>query len=311
MNGDVASVLTLSLTNSGLINGAVTCGYLEDSIDNSLGVITGVVNLGDGADTYDGGDGRDRVRGGAGSDTIDLGGGNDVYLAGDADGKDDIDAGDGVDTYDASSATLGIIVDLSAATTARTVGNDVIINFENIVGGLANDAVTGADDANRIAGGAGADRIDGQGGNDRLIGGAGADFITGGAGRDIMTGGGTGGGNESDRFIFADGDSGATSKTRDVITGFTDHGSASAPYATGADLIDLRLIDAKTNVTGDQAFSFNAVEGAAFSGSAGSLIWQQYTAFALVSGDTNGDGKADFVIQVNGTHTLLAHDFLL
>ena len=111
--------------------------------------------------------------------------------------------------------------------------------------------------------------------------------------------------------MFADGDSGVTAATRDVITDFTDHGSASAPFATGADTIDLHLMDANTTLAGDQAFVFNATAGAAFSGSAGSLIYAQYGSYALISGDANGDKVADFTLQLNGTHKLFASDFVL
>ena len=80
-----------------------------------------------------------------------------------------------------------------------------------------------------------------------------------------MTGGSAAGSKESDTFVFATGDSGATGATRDIITDFTDHGSASAPFAAGADTIDLHLMDANTALAGDQAFAFNTTQGAAFS----------------------------------------------
>ncbi len=62
-------------------------------------------------------------------------------------------------------------------------------------------------------------------------------------------------------------------------------------------------------IAGDLAFTF--IGTAAFSNVAGQLRYQQFATCAVVSGDTNGDGSADFAIQLNGTHTLLATDFLL
>ena len=127
-----------------------------------------------------------------------------------------------------------------------------------------------------------------------------------------MTGGSLSDSIDTDRFVFRSIiDTGVKAPARDVITDFTDHGSTVAPLSTGADLIDLSAIDANTGVAGNQAFTFNPAVGAAFSGSAGSLVWKQFSGSAVVFGDVDGDGIADFAIQLNGQHMLSASDFVL
>lgn len=295
-----------TFTNSGVVTGGLAMGDGADVVDTSAGRIDGLVDLGAGADTFTGGDARDRVSGGGGVDTVDLAGGDDLFRAVAADGDDDIDAGGGIDTYNGALLTRAFGVDLAAGATSGAVGSDSLIGFENAVGGSAGDTLTGSDGDNRLDGNDGADRIDGGGGADRLVGGAGADKLTGGAGRDWLTGGA-----DADTFAFANGDSGRAPAARDVINDFTDHGGPGAAQPKGADLIDLRAIDANTTQGGNQAFAFNATEGAAFSGTAGSLIWEQRDGYALVSGDTNGDKVADFAIQLRGEHILFASDFML
>lgn len=299
------------LVNSGLIDGAVAMGNGDDAVDNSTGRISGNVNLGAGNDVYTGGTGGDRVIGAAGNDAIDLADGNDLFLAAGSDGNDDVDGGAGIDTYSAAQLSTAVTIDLASGTaTGADVGADVLLGFEQLIGGSAGDTLTGDDGANRIDGGGGSDFLDGGAGIDRLIGGIGQDVLNGGDGRDVLTGGSLAGSIEADTFQFAAiTDSGLTAATRDVITDFTDHGSAAAPFAPGADRIDLHLIDANTGVAGNQVFSF--IGTAAFSGVAGELRYVQNGNAVIVSGDTNGDARADFSIQINGTHTLFASDFLL
>ncbi|MDD2863633.1 MAG: Calx-beta domain-containing protein [Methylococcales bacterium] len=72
-----------------------------------------------------------------------------------------------------------------------------------ITGGSAGDALTGNAGLDTISGGAGNDTIDGGAGVDSITGGTGVDSLTGGAGNDV--------------FVFAVGDSGNTSTTRDTL----------------------------------------------------------------------------------------------
>jgi serralysin len=140
-------------------------------------------------------------------------------------------------------------------------------------------------------------------GADTMLGGAGADRLTGGAGRDVMTGGA-----DNDTFIFAAvSEMGNTTTTRDVITDFTP----------GADMFNFTAIDANTALAGDQAFSFLATQGAAFTGVRGQLRWVQENPAGtandktIVMGDTNGDRTADFHVELTGLVTLGIGDFAL
>ncbi len=304
-----------SLLNLGKIYGNVFTGGGNDTVDNTRGFISGTVSLGSGDDSFDGGAEIDRVAGGDGNDSIDLGSGSDHFIvqASLSDGDDVIEGFDGVDTYNAARSTRAVEIDLGTGVAQGVqIGLDLIFDFENAIGGSRNDSLTGTDAANRFDGRAGNDRLNGEDGNDRLIGNTGNDIITGGAGRDVMTGGSLSDSIDTDRFVFRSIiDSGAKAAARDVITDFTDHGSTVAPLSTGADLIDLSAIDANTGVAGNQAFTFNPAVGAAFSGSAGSLVWKQFSGSAVVFGDVDGDGIAEFAIQLNGQHMLSASDFVL
>jgi serralysin len=84
----------------------------------------------------------------------------------------------------------------------------------------------------------------------------------------------------------------------------------------GDDLIDLRTIDAKTGVSGNNAFTFIGKND--FTGDdpfklrdgKGELRFNDNGATCTVQGDVNGDGKADFEILVHKS-SLSAGDFLL
>jgi Ca2+-binding RTX toxin-like protein len=71
------------------------------------------------------------------------------------------------------------------------------------------------------------------------------------------------------------------------------------------DLIDLSGIDASTGASGDQGFAF--IGARAFSGAAGELRYRD----GVVSGDVDGDGKPDVLIEIANDHALAASDFIL
>jgi Ca2+-binding RTX toxin-like protein len=157
-----------------------------------------------------------------------------------------------------------------------------------------NDTITGSTGRDALYGDAGNDVLRGRGGKDTLIGGAGADKLTGGA--------------DSDFFQFnTASEIGRSLGSRDIIT----------DWDPAADYIDLRNIDAKTGTSGNNAFTFLATQGTAFSGTKGELRWFQQNNTGtvndrtLVAGDVNGDGVADFVLELTGLHTMRAVDFLL
>jgi hypothetical protein len=256
--------------------------------DDSISALGGadIINGGAGADTQSGNDGNDTFRiasiealadvfhGGAGSDKIEVIGGSAVTLAGfNA-------AATSIEQWDGNNHPL-------LGTVANNVFNFAALNvkteFPFVDAREGNDIVTGSKFADDLRGGSG---------NDTLSGGGGVDTLTGGLGKDVQTGG-------TQRDVF-DLNSIAESKVgaaRDVINAFQH----------GLDDIDLRTIDAKTG-GGNQAFKFIGQQG--FNHIKGELRFADLGANCLVQGDVNGDGKADFEIQVKAG-TLSAGDFLL
>ena len=99
--------------------------------------------------------------------------------------------------------------------------------------------------------------------------------MTGGAGADI--------------FLFNNRTESVVGASRDRITDF-DAGTS----GTSVDRIDLRPIDARTNVAGNQAFTF--IGTSVFSGISGQLRIALSGSTTIVSGDVNGDSVADFQI---------------
>ena len=178
---------------------------------------------------------------------------------------------------------------------AGTAGVDLIL------GRGGDDTIFGFQGNDRIYGGAGADRLTGGTGNDLIIGGDGGDLLSGSAGRDVYTGG-----LGRDRFDFNFlSESGLVYATRDRITDF-QHGS---------DRLDLISLDANGAAAGNNAFSWKGT--ASFSRHAGELhaVKINNTGTAndktIVEGDVNGDGRADFQIELKGLIALTAIDFVL
>jgi Ca2+-binding RTX toxin-like protein len=231
---------------------------------------------GGGSDTLIGNIADNVLDGRAGNDVLQGGAGNDRIIG--RSGSDTMSGGAGNDTYyvdvqaDVVTENAGEGTDTVASTVSWTLG----ANVERLVlQGLASINGTGNALANVITGNSAANL---------LVGGAGRDRLAGGAGNDL--------------FVFDDGDfGGATPSTGDRITDF----------ASGQDKIDLSAVDADALVSGDQAFTF--IANAAFSNSAGELRYEQISGNTYVSGDTNGDGLADFMIRVDGFHTFATTDF--
>jgi Ca2+-binding RTX toxin-like protein len=136
--------------------------------------------------------------------------------------------------------------------------------------------------------------LDGLGGRDKLNGGKTADELNGGDGKDTLSGK-----QGNDRFVYSDsGDSLAGKANRDLIVDF----------GTGRDRIDLSAIDAISGGD-DDAFSF--IKKAQFDTDAGALRYQSSGKSTLIQADIDGDGTADFEIELDGKHSLSAGDFLL
>jgi len=185
-------------------------------------------------------------------------------------------------------------------------GNDII------TGNPSNNHISGGIDSDWIDGGAGDDSLFGDSGNDFIFGGVGNEVIRGGAGNDIIDGGadnddifgGLGkdhmtGGSDHENFFFLSVADSKRGLGRDVITDFQEGGT---------DFINLQIIDAKRGGA-DSAFHF--IGSKQFHDKAGELHFKINATTTIVEGDVNGDGRADFQIELSGQHALLAADFLL
>ncbi|WP_052955161.1 cadherin domain-containing protein [Microvirga vignae] len=191
-----------------------------------------------------------------------------------------------------------VVVSVSDGTLADTQA--IAVSVANVADGVT---LTGTGGGNTLTGTVAEDTIRGLGGNDELNGGAGADMLDGGVGNDALVGGAgadtLSGGAGADRFVFTSPVDGAVA-TPDVISDFS---------RSEKDRISLSDIDANNRVGGDQKFAF--IGSAAFSGVAGQLRYEQTSGNTQVMGDVNGDGVADFVIQVTGLVGFTSGDFLL
>lgn len=173
------------------------------------------------------------------------------------------------------------------------VGNDNLVGGDGndrILGGPGNDRIQGGDGHDRLFGDDGNDQIFGNQGNDRLVGGEGNDILLGGLGNDTINGGP---GEDQIRYRSADEADG------DYIVGFE----------TGTDVISLRRVDANTNARGNQ--SFDVIDDARFSGTAGELRVYNNRANTVVAGDTDGDGRADFSFSLKNVADLMDGDLFI
>ncbi len=222
-------------------------------------------------------------------------------------GADHYDGNGGTDAVDYSSATGRVLADLqidqSGSGFARFFAagagqGDTYEEIENLIGGGFADNLRGDGAANLLEGNGVSDRLYGRGGDDTLNGGAGVDALYGNLGVDQMTGGP--GAATMDRFIyFSMAETGVGDGNRDIITDFQ----------TGVDRIEIRRFDADTTQGGRQGFNF--IADAAFSNTAGELRFEQTGGNTIVQGDVNGDGLADFEIELTGTITMVESDFLI
>jgi Ca2+-binding RTX toxin-like protein len=267
---------------------------------------------GGGNDVVDGDEGSDFLSGDAGNDVLRGLAGNDTLVGGP--GSDRLDGGRGNDTFVLGAESDRVVdaagIDRITSTITRSLApfgavEDLVLVGSGQINGIGNalaNAITGNSKSNVIDGRAGSDDLIGGAGNDVLVGGAGNDMLSGGLGKDTMTGGA--GADDFDFDSVAEIGRGAS---RDRISDFTHL----------VDDIDLRTIDANGGVAGNGAFEFLARKGAAFTDARGELRWFQVNAAGtasdrtIIEGDVNGDGVADFQIQLTGLKALGAADFLL
>lgn len=160
--------------------------------------------------------------------------------------------------------------------------SSLLANSDLILLSRYSDKARGYNGDDVMRGYAGADTLYGDAGNDKIMGGTGRDYLYGGAG--------------ADDFIFKSGETGNSTSTRDVIFDFSAR----------SDDLDLSLIDANSKTTVDNKFAFGGTK-------AGSNdVWfARSGSSVIVYGDTNGDAKADFAIELRGVSSLTAGDFIL
>ena len=180
---NISAAVTLNLTINGTQD-VHTNRRLNIGTNASLENITG----GLGGDRLTGNASANILIGGAGSDVLSGLAGNDTYrffaaTAAEADTIVESQTGGTADSLDFSALTTAVTLDLSLAGsrpvhTNRRLTLHSPLNFENAIGGTANDRLTGNAAANRLVGNAG---------NDLLIGAAGSDSLEGGIGNDTYT----------------------------------------------------------------------------------------------------------------------------
>lgn len=216
-----------------------------------------------------------------------------------------------------SSTTYGIY---SAGTEANLLHNTGTISggtYSFVEANVSNNTI---DNDGKMIGnislGAGNDYYDGRNGSivGEVLGGAGADKLYGGAENNVLRGGtendrifGVGGADKlygdagADTFIYQNiKESTASSAGRDTIYDFSH---------AELDKIDLHTIDANTLVSGNQAFKF--IGSAAFTHHAGELQDYSSSSGHFIRGDVNGDGTADFVVQIDTNNVFVTSDFIL
>ncbi len=244
--------------------------------------VANAITGGTAADTLNGAAGNDTLDGGAGIDRLIGGLDDDIYITTTGDVVVEL-LNQGTDTVfvtEGTTAVLGLNLE-----TLVLAGAGVV----NGTGNTLANTIIGNDNANLLQGFAGNDVLEGGIGNDILIGGLNSDTMTGGAGGDQF------------RFTAI---TDSTVAAPDRILDFT------FSAALGIDRIDLRLIDANTGVAGDQLFAW--IGTAAFAGTAGQLRYQVNSPGDFtIQGDVDGNGSADFAINVTSTFTPVQGWFFL
>lgn len=250
-----------------------------------------------GHDTLMGGAGRDWLYGGDDKDTLDGGGGANILNGGLGNDRyvwrSDLDRIEGEIGY-SQGGGLDTVFAWDSYTMPKSIEFLRLQGAEDLngYGNSAPEILVGNSGNNILSGAWGDDRLVGKEGNDILIGGYRQDTLSGNEGRDT--------------YVYTEvKDSPAGRDSRDFINGF-EH---------GVDKIDLSLADANS-LTGTINEAFEFIGKRAFSAegvaSAGELRFASFGGnFNILSGDTDGDGVADFQIFINQTHWMTGTDFIL
>lgn len=150
-------------------------------------------------------------------------------------------------------------------------------------------------DDDMLSGEGGDDTLVGMFGDDTLMGGDGDDYLVGNGGDDLLTGGAG-----ADLFVF--GASYVASGGADMVSDFRPQ---------EGDRIRLHSIDADIARSSDDDDAFAFIGLSAFTRTAGELRYEIRAGDAVVQGDVDGDGVADFEIRIVGASTLTSADFVL
>ena len=289
-----------------------------------------------GADTLTGGAGNDILRGNGGSDTYIGKGGNDVFViepgnvglhihGANADGSGGGAETDTIKLLGSAELATYQVTNIDALTFAGSADSTAKILALNLGGLSATLAVKGDATANQISfetpssvnalnidltaftfknwtkgvdvvkleGGDPDNTIVGSRVNDIILTKVGDDLLRGGLGKDVLT-------SDSGEDVFdfnraVESTRGAAN--RDVITDFEQ----------GQDHIDLSNLDGSSR-KGFQHFKFIGAQK--FHDKKGELHYRAVDSDTVIlEGDRNGDGKADFQVEVNGVGSLTIDDF--
>ncbi len=211
-------------------------------------------------------DGADRLDGKGGADTMIGGKGNEIYYVDDPGDRVIELANEGIDLV---RSTLAI--DL---TTMPNVENATVTSAADV-------AITGSDGDNVLTGGNGANLIDGGAGNDTIRGNFGADTLIGGSG--------------ADTFVWI-GINESRLSAPDLV----------ADFESGIDRLDLRGIDARASVAGNQDFVLDTDGDFA----EGEIRLVDHGTFLMLEANTDRDPAVELAIRFDGITSLSAADFL-
>ncbi len=167
-----------------------------------------------------------------------------------------------------------------------TVPAEIFKGDDELVGSTVKDVLFAFDGDDLIQAGGGDDEIDGGEGEDDIIGDLGADVMSGGAGPDTF-------------FYSNILESTKKASGRDTILDFN---------RLEGDRVDLIGIDAKKG-GGDQEFKWIGKKD--FHHKKGELHYKVKNGDSYVEGDTDGNGKADFVIVFDSVTKMKGSDFEL
>lgn len=288
---DRASYDVSRITASETIDGRVIVTW--SSATGPSEVYARMIDPRQGAISWTGGDASEQFTGTDFADTLDGGRGDDVIQG--LGGADMLIGGQGNDTATYDLSKTGVLANLAdpSANLGGAAG-DSYVSIENLRGSQKADTLIGNNGANILGGMAGNDVIEGGNGADTLQGGKGKDVLSGGKGADTLAGGAG-----KDVFLFSTLKDSPANGAADTIVDFNRK----------QDVIDLKRLDADEGRRNDQAFDF--IGNGKFTRDAGELRYEFRKGDTYIHADTDGNGKADFTLILDGEIKLTEDMFLL